>query len=142
MDATKVFDVVWHSSMLFKLFNYGVKDTTWLLLHDWYKNLTSKVKWIGEYSNSFTETQGVRQGGIWSPMMYKLFINPLLCDLEKSGYGLRIGNYCCGTPTCADDLLLLSDSPSDLTTMMKSVQDYASKEHYEISTTKTKNYGV
>ena len=67
-----------------------------------------------------------------------MFINPLLSDLENSGYGLRIGNNYCGTPTCADDILLPSDSPSDLITMVKSVQDYASKEHYEISTTKTK----
>ena len=51
---------------------------------------------------------------------------------------LELGTITVALNACADDILLPSDSPSDLITMVKSVQDYASKEHYEISTTKTK----
>jgi hypothetical protein len=40
----------------------------------------------------FYEQQGVRQGGILSPELYKVFINPLL-DFYKNNYlGFRIGS--------------------------------------------------
>ena len=38
VDATKAFDVVWHSSMLVKLFNYGLK-----ILHGYYFMIGTKV---------------------------------------------------------------------------------------------------
>jgi hypothetical protein len=40
--------------------------------------VNSKVKWDGNISKSFDEQQGVRRGGIVSPELYKVFINPLL----------------------------------------------------------------
>jgi hypothetical protein len=39
-----------------------------------YTGLVSKVKWKGNTSNSFQIHQGVRQGGILSPFLYKLFV--------------------------------------------------------------------
>ena len=35
---------------------------------------------------------GVRQGGILSTDLYKLYINPLLDRLQDVGIGLKIGN--------------------------------------------------
>ena len=63
IDASKAFDVVWLSSMLCKLHKYGIDGACWMLLHDWYQNLSSKVKWCGQLSEPFPESQGVRQWG-------------------------------------------------------------------------------
>jgi hypothetical protein len=35
----------------------------WKIIDEWYKQLTSRVKWNGHFSRAFTEEQGVRQRG-------------------------------------------------------------------------------
>ena len=42
------------------------------------------VKWAGGRSDPFTIEQGVRQGGILSADLYKLYGNPLLNRLTNS----------------------------------------------------------
>ena len=53
----------------------NIYGDNWLLFKEWYQNLTTKVKWEGQITRGFEEKQGVRQGGVWSPTAYKVFIN-------------------------------------------------------------------
>ena len=53
----------------------NIYGDNWLLFKEWYQNLTTKVKWEGQISHGFEEKQGVRQGGVWLPTAYKVFIN-------------------------------------------------------------------
>jgi hypothetical protein len=39
----------------------NIHGDNWLLLKEWYQNLTTKVKWEGQISRGFEEKQGVRQ---------------------------------------------------------------------------------
>ena len=55
--------MVWHASLLRKLHIAEVKDGDWKIIDEWYKQLTSRVKWNGHFSRAFTEEQGVRQRG-------------------------------------------------------------------------------
>jgi hypothetical protein len=48
IDASKAFDVVWHESMLRKLFYTGISKETWILTKMLYQDLHSKVKWEGK----------------------------------------------------------------------------------------------
>ena len=59
-----------------------------------------------EWGRQFAIRQGVRQGGVGSTHLYKMFLNPLLRRLEKTGSGYAIQGIPLGTPTCADDVLL------------------------------------
>ena len=59
IDASKAFDVVWHNSMLRKLYNFGLNLACWSVLQDSYSEMSSVVNW-GDV--------GVRQGGIISPL--------------------------------------------------------------------------
>ena len=138
LDASKAFDVVWHDSMLRKLYLCGLQGKDWLLMKDWYSNMESMVKWEGSLSKPFQEFQGVRQGGIWSPTAYKMFINPALDLFEKHQLGFKIGTIPMGSPTCADDELLLSKQYFELTSMLKIQENYANKERYMLSDQKSK----
>jgi hypothetical protein len=51
----------------------------------------TSVKWQGTATDPFTVSQGVRQGGVLSTDLYKLYINPLLNQIEDSGIGMQIG---------------------------------------------------
>jgi hypothetical protein len=128
LDAKKAFDVVDHSSLLWKWHEVGLAGILWQLKDEMYRDITTKVKWKGMLSDEFTIHQGIRQGGIPSTTDYKVYIDPLLHLLEDSHVGLHIGSIYAGAPTCADDVLLLSDSISSMQYLLTSCEQYANKE--------------
>ena len=112
---------------------------TWLLIacgtgfcaiiKDLYTGLSSKVKWLGELSEHFEILQGVRQGAILSPFLYKTYITPCLMELKQHRLGLSIGGIYCGCPTCTDDLALLSKCENELQVMSNVVRRHVKKDH-------------
>ena len=91
---------------------------------EWYKQLTSRVKWNGHFSRAFTDEQGVRQRGYCHLYFTGFFINPLLKCLEEHKIGYKIGSIHVGTPTCADGVLFISKSLYELQTMLLMVYCY------------------
>ena len=132
LDSQKAFDVVSHPILLDKLFHSGANLTIWKLVKGMYEGLTSKVKWQGNYSDSFPIHQGVKQGGILSTHLYKLYINDLLLTLEEHKLGKHIGVNYSGCPTCADDLSLMSECTHEFQTMLNISQQYACNHRYTI----------
>lgn len=78
-----MFDVVNHVILLDKLYETGIHPLLWTIVKDMYTGLTSNVKWLGELSDSHRILQGVRQGGIFSPFLYKIYINSCLVELKQ-----------------------------------------------------------
>ena len=64
-------------------------------------------------SGSFRLCGGVRQGVVLSPILFILYVNDIIEDLQKQGFGCRIG-----TGHLADDLVLLSPSLNALQLMI------------------------
>ncbi|VDI63306.1 Hypothetical predicted protein [Mytilus galloprovincialis] len=91
----------------------------------------------GELSDSFNILQGVRQGGILSTNLYKIFVEDLLVELEKNAIGFSLGDIYCGTPTC-DDIALISSNPAELQIMLNTIGRYANQHHCNIHPTKSK----
>lgn len=81
---------------------------------------------------------GVRQGGILSPLLYKIYNNNLLQELHNSRLGFSIGNTYIGCPTCADDIALLSSNPIELQCMLSTLQRHTRNDRVTIHPTKTK----
>ena len=132
LDSQKAFDVVNHTILLDKLYEIGVHPALWTIVKDLYSGLTSKVKWIGDLSDKFGIHQGVRQGGILSPFLYKTYINPCLMELKEHKIGLLIGTTYCGCPTCADDLALLSECENELQIMSNVVKRHSRQDRVTI----------
>ena len=89
LDAKSAFDVVGHAHMLRRLFHIGVQDKHWSLISSLHKDASSVVKLFGEQSISFKIHQRVRQGGIVSTDLYKIYQNPLLNRIQHYGLGAR-----------------------------------------------------
>ncbi|KAK3097352.1 hypothetical protein FSP39_008944 [Pinctada imbricata] len=132
LDTQKAFDVVDHNSMKCKLFHQDVNHHIWKTVDKLYSTLSSKVIWKGELSDSFAICQGVRQGGILSTGLYKVYINDLLLSLEKSRIGATIESTYVGCPTVADDLSLASNYEIDTQHMLDISYKYANRERYII----------
>ena len=56
--------------------------------------------------------QGVKQGGVLSTDLYKVYNNGSLDRLAVTKGGFHIGEICCVAPTCADDISPMSDELS------------------------------
>ena len=84
-----------------------------------------QVKWNGIISEPFNVTNGVKQGGVLSLLLFSVYIDDLLVELEKSGIGCYIGNRYYGVLGYADDLVLLCPTKDGLRQMIKICEKYA-----------------
>ncbi|CAC5360622.1 unnamed protein product [Mytilus coruscus] len=132
LHTQKAFDVVNHSILLDKLFQKDIPPEIWETNNEMYNDLTSRVNWKGQHSNSFPVQQGVRPGGILSTHLYKIYIEDLLIQLEDSNIGLYLGTNYAGCSTCADDILLLSNSDEEMQVMLNVVDTYSKEHQYNI----------
>jgi hypothetical protein len=60
-----------------------------------------------------------------------------LDELERNSIGLHLGDIYVGTPTCADDLALLSSSVDEMQLMLNVVHRYSQQHFYNLHSTKT-----
>jgi hypothetical protein len=131
MDTKKAFDVVWHPSLLRRLFLLGVEGKIWLIMKQMYQDMTAKVKWQGHLSETLQIAQGLQQGGIGSADCYKVYENPLPLLLERTNTGHHIGAIYLGIILVADDKALRSDTPEGLQVSLNTATNHANKERYE-----------
>ena len=73
----------------------------------------------------FTVSNGVRQGGVLSPLLFSVYVDGLFMRLRHSGYGCRIGPHFVGAVGYADDICILSLTPYGLRTMVSICEAYA-----------------
>ena len=83
-----------------------------------------RVKWSNCLSKQVDVSNGVKQGGILSAIVY---MDVILTRLKKSGIGCHIGNIFCGAIGYADDVSLLCPSLSSLR-MLLNITDVFGKE--------------
>ena len=125
LDASKAFDRVNYIKLFDKLIEKGMCPLIVRLLLNMYTNQKLQVKWNSCISTKFNVTNGVRQGGILSPMFFSVYIDDLLVKLKNSAVGCHIGNHYVGALGYADDLILLCPSVSGMRKMIKVCEDYA-----------------
>ena len=131
LDTQKAFDVVDHTILLEKLY-HQIPPDIWRTIKNLYTGMTSEVKWNRNNSSQFPINQGVRQGGILSTHLYKLYINDLPTILERHRLGLNIGEEFYGSPLCADDIILMSTNPTEIQSMLDISYNYSCQHRYII----------
>ena len=80
---------------------------------------------------------GVKQGGVISPIFFSLYIDPLLEYLRKSGYGCHMKGVYIGALSYADDITILSPSIGGLNEMLKICHIFAEKNSIIFNSKKT-----
>ena len=75
-DASKAFDRVKNCTLFQKLFKRQVPKIIVCFIYQWYSTQQFIIKW-GE-TVPFTVTNGVRQGGVWSPARFNVYIDDLI----------------------------------------------------------------
>ena len=93
----------------------GVKGRMWRVIKKMYESSKSAVLLEGEKSDTFTIEQGVVQGCSLSPILFSVFVNDLLKEVEQTGLGIQLSSgKTVGGMLFADDFVGISDSKESL----------------------------
>ena len=93
-----------------------------------YLEQLTNVKWIDAYLDTYPLTNGVRQGGVISVILYCFYDNKLFSSLRNRGFGCCLNGYYHGIFGFCDDNLLLAPSTYALQKMVDECDTFA-KEH-------------
>lgn len=89
------------------------------------------LKWLDSISKPFSTSNGVKQGGVLSPVLFSVYIDVLLTRLESRRIGCCIGRAYAGGISYADDVTLISPTKSGLSEMLNIASAFA--EEYKLS---------
>ena len=140
IDLSKAFDTVDHSILSEKLLSSGLPIDICLLLVRYLRNQRASVRWGsggGEGRCRFVE-RGVRQGGILSPFLFKLYIDSVLRKITNMGIGCRLYDTRMNIVAYADDIVLVTDSVPDLHVLYLVLKEELESHGLQINVNKSK----
>ena len=114
MDASKAFDRMNHWLLFKKLIDRGMPLIFVRILMEWYTTQKACVRWGSVVSDCFFVTNGVRQGGILSHLLFNVYMDGLSSSLSNNTpTGCPIGGVVVNYIMYAD-LVIISPSVKGL----------------------------
>ena len=138
LDIRKAYDTVWREGLWKKLEAIGVNEKLVKVIKNTYANVRSRVIVNDKLSDWFDIGIGLRQGCVLSPLLFLIFINDLIRELNDSNLGVAIGNGKLSNLTFADDIALMANNSRDLQKLVKIAENYARKWNFAFNTKKCK----
>ena len=135
VDFSCAFDKISRNCLFYKLSCTGLSSKMIRLLRNSYENTTSRI-WDGtSFSEPFIFNDGVKQGCILSPLLFSLYVNDLANELpggvNVAGTNIKILLY-------ADDIVILSDSATELQKMIDTLHTYCTTWKLTVNLSKSK----
>ena len=129
LDASKAFDKINHWLLFKKLIERQMPLYLVTILCYGYRHQEMFVRWGSSLSTGFRVTNGVRQGGVLSPLLFNVYINDLSnhhvsIQLSQTGIGGSIDGKFVNHMIYADDLCVIFLSSSGLQSLLNICTDY------------------
>ena len=133
LDASKAFDRLDQWLLLKKIIKRKVPLFIVRLLFVWYSLQRMHIGWRNTFSTSFCVSNGVKQGGIISPVLFNGYMDDLSYALNRSNIGGRIGGEIVNPLSYADDLCLICLSSAGMQKKLNVCSNYATEHSLHIS---------
>ena len=143
LDATKAFDKVNFVKLFKLLLQRNIPSIVLRLIRkskdilDLYIRQSVKAAWNCEKSFSFDVMNGVRQGGVLTPILFNVYFDELLHRLQQKDIGCHIWTIFTGALCYADDLLLLCPTIRALQKMITICSEFATEYDVTFNPSKT-----
>ena len=137
LDMSKAFDRVNFCQLFWTMLQRKMDPIFIRCLMNMYLNQKLRIKWDDHFSNFFSVSNGVKQGGVLSPLLFCIYVDNLLSQLRSSSYGCYIGQHFTGALCYADDIVLISPSLQGLNEMLQVCENFAKTYHLTFNSEKT-----
>ena len=139
IDFRAAFDSV-DREMMYKIMKHnGISQKVVNVIRNSYEGFKCCVKAEGEKGQMFDVRTGVRQGDVWSPILFGLVINYVLANSIQGGTDI---GRCVADLDFTDDVALLGVSDSEVQANLHRTESSAEAVGLMINVGKTKNMGV
>ncbi len=124
LDASKAFHKVEHAKLFPELLKRKICPVVVRYLFMSYQVSKLSVKWGDSQSVSFSQGNGVKQGAVLSPILFAVYLDPLLKRLRDCGVGCHVGSTSTNVFAYADDLLLLAPTYGAMRELLRICEEY------------------
>jgi hypothetical protein len=138
LDATKAFDRVHYSKLFGLLIKRKLPPVIIRVIANFYLGNFVRIGWRGVFSDYFLATNGVKQGGVLSPVLFCVYIDDMLLALSKVGVGCYIGNIFVGALAYADDIVIIAPSICAMRKLLNVCDTYANEYQIMFNAQKSK----
>ena len=97
-----------------------------------------RVRWNLTFSELFSVSNVVKQGGVLSPILFSLYFDKLLVELRELGIGYHMNGLFIGAFLYADDITIIAPSCYALNSMFNVCEEYALSHDILFNSLKTK----
>ena len=138
VDFKAAFDTVWRDALFYKLIHKGIGGNFIDIIRSMYQNVYYCVKLSHGITPSFESTVGVKQGCVLSPLLFNLFLSDLPDIFTHYCDPVCLGNRFVNCLMFADDLVIMSETPTGLQSALSKLQKYTEDWNLTININKTK----
>jgi hypothetical protein len=138
LDASKAFDRVNHDILFQRLADVeGVEVALWKAIHSTYEHARTSTKINVTVSEAFSLPCGVRQGAVLSPLLFAIYIDPLLRSIDALDTSLRTNGLRTPAQGFVDDLLVTASNLRDMEAILNTTEKFCHDNGAVINWTKT-----
>ena len=101
-------------------------------------NQKMRVKWNRVLSGTFSASNGVKERGVLSPLLFTVYLDQLILALKELGIGCHLKGMFVGAFLYADDVTLLAPQAWLLKAMLITCTDFAASQNLPFNASKTK----
>ena len=139
VDLKKAFDMVPRNKLFYTLLKeYSIGGNFLKMLQEIYKNNKIFIKTGDGLLQPITTSIGVKQGCVFSPLLFNLFINKISSIFDQTCSPVKINNVEMNCLLWADDLLLFSETETGLQNSINKMQTFYESLDLPINIKKTK----
>ena len=138
LDVRKAYDTVWRKRMWQELEKSGIRGRILDNLKDLYTGTASCAQTFESDTGWIAINIGVRQGCVLSPLLYAIFVNPVVQRVKQTRGGVQVDDILIHILLYADDMVILAESTEALQEMLDVVHQVSTELRFEMNATKTK----
>ena len=140
VDFKKAFDSIDRNALFQKIDNKGIGGNFLKLIKDMYSNTLYSCKFGDSYSEPFLTTLGAKQGDSLGPTLFNIFVDDIKSSFidNTQTKPVSLGVHTFNHLLYADDLVILSESPTGLQHCLNALDNYCDKWRLNINIKKTK----